>query len=403
MKRLGLAAIVMVAACHGTCSGPPKDPDAWPPLPASNEDVRHLVASTGKRPTSEGDASLPNDVGADFVAAEVKKHGAVAGFEAIDARIGRWISATPDKHAVVAFGSSHDSPKQIEAFKTLVGPRARIAWTRVMMEQLHADGHWAKVDDDNLQKGDDAALERYAKSGSRDDLGAVLDGVRRDTYTAWKYGSVDIIGDLLAEARAAGRPVSGCDVSPALRARVAASLDERSLHLWRELHCVHALRTATKKDAGPHRVAVLWGRTHLAGDRFPRLVPPEWSTFVVSLLDAPTSDELVLVDPVYLSSGALVLATADASKHFERKRTKGSARWSRFSATARRSPSEPMAWIDGKRFDGEPATIAPGHRLLAVDTGFRTFVAAIEIPPNGAVEVQVDDDPPEVTATIVEP
>jgi hypothetical protein len=163
------------------------------------------------------------------------------------------------------------------------------------------------------------------------------------------------------------------------------------------------MRDATKKDVGPHRVAVLWGRTHVASDRFPRLVPPEWTTFSISLLDAPVADDLVLVDPILMASASLVLPTAEAAKHFERKRTKGSARRSRFAATARRSASEPMAWIDGKRFDGEPGAIAPGHHLLAVDDGRRMIVAAIEIPPGGAVEVQADDGAPEVTATIVEP
>jgi hypothetical protein len=397
VRSLVLAAIVTVAACKR----PSANPDAWPALPKSNEDVRHLVASTGKRPTAESDASLPNAAEHASVITDVKTPGVASGFDAIDAVIARWLAAAPEKNAVVAFGSSHDSRAQIDAFRRVVGPRARITWTRIMMEQLHADGHWATVDAD-AQKGDDAALERYGKSGAREDLDAVLDGVQRDTYTAGKYGSVDVIGDLLAEARAAGRPVSGCDMAPALRARVT-SIDERSLHSLRELHCVHAMRDATKKDAGPHRVAVLWGRNHVASDRFPRLVPPEWSSFVVSLLDAPADDEVVLVDPVLTPSGRLVLASPNGAKHFERKRTKGSATRSRFAATTRRSASEPMAWIDGKRFDGEPTTIPPGHHLLAVDDGKRTIAAAIEIPPHGAIEVQLDDGAPEVTATIVEP
>jgi hypothetical protein len=397
-----LATVVVTAACN-KCHRDPPSPDAWPALPTSNEEARHLVASTGKRPTSESDASLPSEADRGFVIAEVRAKGVAAGFDAIDALLTRWLSVVPEKNALVAFGTSHDSRGQIDAFRRLVGPRARIPWTRVMLEQLHADGHWAHVDA-SVQKGDDAALERYATSGARDDLDAVLSRLQRDTYTAWKFGSVDVIGDLLSEARAANRPVSGCDMAPALRARVA-SLDERWTDWLREVHCVHAMRDAAKKDQGPLRIAVMWGRMHVANDRFPRLVPPEWSTFIVSVLDAPEADDLILVDPILAANGRLVLASPESAKHFERKRSKASGATppSRFSFTTKKTLRDPVAWIDGERFEGVPRTIAPGHHLLAVDKGGTTIAAAIEVPPNGAVDVTVADDAPEVTVTIIEP
>lgn len=403
MRKVLLAATAMIAACNDCKQPPPRptpDADAWPAVPKSSEDARHILASTGKRPTGESDASLSDIAASGSVVAAVRTRGTAAGFEAIDASLARLIAIGVDQNVVVSFGSAHDSPGQIDAFRRLVGPRATIPWTRIMLEQLHADGRWADVDA-SMQKGDDDALDRYAKSGSREDLAAVLSGVQRDTYTAWKYGSVATIGDLLSEARAANRPVSGCDMAPALRARFA-SLEERWNHLMREVHCVHAMRDATKKDAGPHRVAVLWGRMHVAHDRFPRLVPPEWRTFIVSMLDAPPSEDVILVDPI-LVNGMLVLASPDGGKHFERKRTKGSGPRpvSKLSSSTKKTSRAPTAWIDGERFD-EAKTIAPGHHLLAVEKGGTTIAAAMELPPNGALEVTVADDAPEVTATIIE-
>jgi hypothetical protein len=401
-RILALAAFVAMPACNG-CNRPP-DADAWPTLPKSTEEARSVIAGTGKRPTTEGDAALADHVDAESLRTNLQGSGVTAGWDAIDAQLARWVNALPDKNVVVAFGTSHDSPAQIDAFRRLVGPRSRIAWTRIMLEQLYADGRWKNVDA-NTQAGDDAALDRYAKSGSREDIAALVDRVQRDTYTAWKYGSVDVIGDLIAEARAGGRPVSGCDMAPALRARIA-SLDEAWVHRMREVHCALAMRDRAKKDGGVQRIAALWGRMHVHADRFPRLVPPDWTSFGISVLDAPPSADLVLVDPILVLGGRVVLPSVDAARHFERKRTKatGPTRASRFSFTTGKTTRDPVAWIDGRPFGGETTTtLTPGHHLLTVDTADKMIAAAVELPPNSALEVAVADDAPEVTITIVEP
>lgn len=390
-----LAAIVVIAAA---CRRPASDPNAWPAVPRSNEEARGIFASTGKRPTSEGDAALEGEVSPSFVRTQVVGSGVAAGWKEIDARLARWMQ--PDKNVVVAFGTSHDSPAQIDAFRRLVGPRSTVGWTRVMLEQLYADGRWKGVDA-AAQAGDDAALDRYAKSGSREDIATIVTRVQRDTYTAWKYDSVDVIGDLVAEARAAGRPVNGCDMAPALRARFAA-LDEAWLHRMREVHCALAMRDLAKKQGGFARIAALWGRLHVHADAFPRLAPQDWSAFRISIHDAPDDPNVVLVDPILLTSGVLVLPSPDAAKRFERKRTKGGAARSSFTSLAKKGANEPHAWVDGVRLDGPPKSIAGGRRLLAVDDGSTLFVAAIEVPPNGAVQVTLTDDAPNVTATILE-
>jgi hypothetical protein len=367
-------------------------------VPRSNEEARVVFAGTGKRPTTEGDATLSDEASSTFVRAQVVGSGAVAGWSAIDAHLARWMQG--EKNVVAAFGTSHDSPAQIDAFRRLVGPRSTVGWTRVMLEQLYADGHWKNVDA-RAQAGDDDALDRYAKSGAREDIAALVTRVQRDTYTAWKYGSVDVIGDLIAEARAAGRPVSGCDMAPALRARFSA-LDEAWVDRMREVHCALAMRDRAKKEGGASRIAALWGRLHVHSDRFPQLVPADWAAIRVSIVDAPADPEIVLVDPIFIVGSVLVLPSEEANKRFERKRTKGPGARSTFTSLAKKSAKEPRAWVDGRELDGSAKNVAPGRRLLAVDDGTTIYVAAIEIPTNGAVQVTLTDDAPNVTATIVE-
>lgn len=388
-SRAAIVAMLALVACRTTPKG-----DEWPALPKTNEDARRILASTGTRPTTESDAALEAEVTVPFVKTSVTSAMTVMGWEAIDAQLVRWITALPDKNTVVAFGTSHDSPAQIDAFRRIVGPRSTVGWTRITLEQLYADGRWRSLDG-STQTGDDAALDRYAKSGARDDISSILNRVQRDAYTAWKYGSVDVIGDLIAEARASGRPVSGCDMAPALRARFTASLDESWVHHMREVHCALAIRDRAKREGGVQRIAALWGRMHVHHDRFPRLLPPEWSAFSVSIVNAPDSAEVVLVDPIYVN-GKLVLPSADAAKHFERKRTKTpGAETSSFSGKG-------TAWIDGRDFVGT-MTLASGRHVLAVDKGGTLIAAAIEVPPHGGVQVTVADDAPEVTATTMTP
>lgn len=397
LRAFIVSALVVVAGASGCgdCRRASSDGDAnaWPALPKTDEDARRILASTGQRPTSEGDAALDDQVSIELVKENVTRAGVVAGWEAIDAQLARWMPT--DKNVVVAFGTSHDVPAQIDAFRRLVGPRSTAGWTRITLEQLYADGHWRNVDD-KTQTGDDAALDRYATRGAREDIAAIVTRVQRDTYTAWKYGSVDVIGDLIAEARAAGRPVSGCDMPPALRARLSA-LDERWVHHMREVHCALAIRDRAKREGGVQRIASLWGRMHVHGDRFPRLLPAEWSSFEVSIVSAPERPEVVLVDPIFVQ-GKVVLPSVDAAKRFERKRTKTpGAETSSFSGGAKAT-----AWIDGRDFVGT-MTVAPGRHLLAVDKGGTLIAAAIEVPPGGGVAVTVADDAPEVTATILVP
>lgn len=402
LRGVVMSAFVLGASGCRDCRHAPTDAGKWPALPADDGAARRVIEQARLRASPAEDAALAGEASVAFVRAGLTARGTVAGFDAIDEAIATRVGAEGVKNVVVLFGSAHDSAAPIDAFRRLVGPRARVPWTRITIEQLHADGRWANVDA-NAQQGDDAALDRYAKSGSRDDLAAVLAVVQRDTYTAWKYGAVDVIGDLLGEARAANRPVSGCDMPPALRARVA-SLGESSVHALREAHCAMALRDAAKDDRGPHRIAALWGRTHVTADRFPRFIPPDWSVQVVSVLDAPGGGDVVLVDPI-LAGHALVLPSPDGAKRFERKRTKADrpAPKSAFASTTKKSVRAPVAFIDGERFDGEPTKVASGRHVLVVDKSGTMIAAAIEVPANGAVEVTVADDAPEITATIVEP
>ena len=120
-----------------------------------------------------------------------------------------------------------------------------------------------------LSRGDDAKLADFLVHGRQEALATLRDRQRQRNYTAWKYGYVGQMVDLVLAARAGDRRLMGCDMPTKLQARVRADLGLRTGEL-RELHCALALRDWLRASPPPHRVALFWGNAHLDPTRLPR-------------------------------------------------------------------------------------------------------------------------------------
>jgi hypothetical protein len=157
-----------------------------------------------------------------------------------------------------------------------------------------------------------------------------------------------------------------------LQDRLGAAREPFGLRL-RELHCALALRDTLAKYEETPIVAAMWGTSHVDPDGFARFLPAAWR--IVALRIAETPDDMLLVDPILAGDGALFLASPDAAKHFERKRTQDVAS----------KPLPPGVKIDAER------------KLLVATIGKRTLVAAVDDVP---AIVELADDPPEITVTL---
>jgi hypothetical protein len=103
--------------------------------------------------------------------------------------------------------------------------------------------------------------------------------VRYD-YTAWKFGYVDSVMDLVFAARAQRLPLRGCDMPGPVQDRLRA-LSGPLRDSLRELHCLLALEQPGPVKDHPRRVAMFWGQAHLGPRGLPRFLPAD--ALVVSL------------------------------------------------------------------------------------------------------------------------
>lgn len=396
---LAVLACLPLVACDGC-----RAKSSWPELPQSHEAALRAFDGASTRPATKDEAPFQREATFAFAMSSlpsgVVTKTAVAGWPAIDERLASWVNETREKSALIAFGVSYDAPAQLEAFRRLIGARAKITWTRVVIEHLHADGKWNGVDAET-QVGDDVVLDRFASGGARATLAPLITRVERDRLVPWKFGSAELLADVLAESRAAGRSLSGCDVSEALRTRLS-SLDDDALQRTRELHCALALREHARPDDGISRVAALWERTHVHTNRFPRLAPVDWTSLRILVMDAPSDERMVLVDPILTYAGALLLPSPTAETRFQKRLSRVEAPKSRLQSTAKKVLREPTAMVDGVPFDGTKP-IAEGQHFLTVDKSGVIFAAIVDVPANGALDVLVADDAPEVVATLLAP
>ena len=187
----------------------------------------------------------------------------------LDARI-----ETAAGEVVLLFGSHHDAAGQLHAFRRLVGPLGLSSLTHVAVEQLEADGHWTATLPDDQQRGDDSAPLASWRQRDEDGLRQLLVRQRGRNYTAWRYGYLDEITDLLIATRATASQLVGCDMPMPAQRRVKA-LEPEVVDRLRELHCSLALERAATLERRPLRAAVFWGDAHLSPEGFGRFVSPE--------------------------------------------------------------------------------------------------------------------------------
>ena len=236
--------------------------------------------------------------------------------------------ATAGRHdAFVLFGTFHDAPGQIDAFRWLIGPGGLRHLTAVAAEQFRATGAWRGVPPE-AQRGDDADIAAYLEHGERGAFERLAERHRESDYAAWKLGYEPSVLELLVTARADergahGARFTGCDMPTRTQELVAALPDEARRRL-REIDCLMALaaldeparatRGASKSGASPRpaaRVATIWGQAHVQSIR--RFLPP--SADVLSLYvfgyrpgdettEAKLARHLALVDPVIVPLNA---------------------------------------------------------------------------------------------------
>jgi hypothetical protein len=364
---------------------------SFPELPTTAEAAEALVRRETARAPG---ADPPLDAAAILAAAE---RGPVAGREAVT----RWIQAFLDRaggDAHVLFGTWHDAPGQIDAFRRLIGPGGLRGLTLVAVEQLRADGAWRGAPLE-LQRGDGAALEAYLGQGDRDAFEALRRGHREADYAAWKLGYEDAVLDLLVTARATGTAFVGCDMPGALQERLGAvSPDVRNR--LREIHCLRSLPPSTK----PRRVAMLWGQAHVRPGGFPRFLAPPASTLAIAMfghrsahaeVEGALAKALAIADPVLipLSGGeaALLLPDEVLGARIDRVFADASADG---PGLAVRAEIDGVLSVGDRTFtvsrDARAIPLPEGEHTYAFTGGGMRFVGALRLAAGRRVELGFD-------------
>ena len=303
----------------------------WPPLPRTSAEATSLLAQASLRDAPPGAAPLDALVGRVTTLGPEQLIAGEARITAIlQARLAE--AERGGRRVALLWGSYHDAPAQLAAFGRLVGPGGLRGLGVVAAEQFRADGAWAGVAAVR-QRGDDEALARYVEQGDLGAFDALREGHREADYAAWKFGYESIALDLLTNVRAArpggGRPprgprLFGCDMTPALKAELAALTDDERLRL-RELHCALALRRA-----GGH-AAIAYGQAHVQPGGLRRFLQHDVDVVALSVfggrhgaMEGALAARLALLDPVLvplneagsdyallLPEGALAVAEVD--------------------------------------------------------------------------------------------
>lgn len=319
------------SASAGTGAGAALAP--WPDLP---HDGVALDALVKKRSLRKIGVQRPLDVERiiDALRDGTEQGELVSGWPAIvrtlDDTLGE--AARRGRGAYLLVGSFHDAPGQVDAFRRLIGPGGMAGTTIAALEQLHADGSWGTVQTSE-QAGDDAIVARFVEHGDVDAFATLQERQRQHDYTAWKYGYVERVTDLLTAARAAGRKLVGCDMPSALQSRVRVELGERGQRL-RDLHCALALERARRGRPPPHRFALFLGDAHLLPESLPRFLAPDMRVVRVHLIGERTADagldvdlaaKLAIMEPLLVPIAAerflLVLPDARLSARVDRARS----------------------------------------------------------------------------------
>ena len=420
---LGISCAV-ICACEDvrvpvSASVPPKvvasGPPAWPAWPLAGKDMVRVVDQATRRSVQDHHthvecAGLLNRLREQLSAGRV-----VAGWPAImrslDERVAR---ALADGRSVyLLFGTSHDAPDQVDAFRRLIGPLGIADLDAAVVEQFDATGHWLDLPDE-AQAGDDALLDRYAQAGHPAKLAALRASQHRDNYTAFKYGYLDGVMDLVVTARARSLLLLGCDMPAALQGRLP-EVDEDHILRMRELHCALAARQALFELRRPVALAVMWGRDHLDPVAFARFLPPRAEVIRLWTLggrrgsagcEVELGKRLGLTAPllVPVENGkkelayTLLLPAGRLQTRLERKRI-GSAEWDGLALHGRvlvRSERKGRFLVSGQAvtieagLEGGQLTLGPGWHPYLFEADGPALAGAIFMPMAGGIELDLD-------------
>lgn len=414
-RAASLALLLLVAACRDRppppTGGPPSSASsaapapapvaAWPELPVTAEGVQALVRERTQRAPRAEPA-----IGAEALLTSLRRaaeQGELsAGFDAIAARLAGRASAaaTRGNASFVLFGTFHDAPAQIAAFRKLTGPLG-YGPTDAALEQLHAPGRWRGVEPSD-QAGDVGVIE--ADSG-RAALDALIGSQRDHDHTAWKYDYLEEFPALAATLRASGVELHGCDLPSALQARARAAGDAALLDL-RELHCALSLEASLRGRARPASVAVLWGASHVAADRAPRFLPANADVVAIHAfggrpagdgVEAELADELRIGEALLFPLEgqdrlALILPEGALAARVDRARTQlDSNDAKRLGKLVVTSEGPIELRVAGKPIAAGAHALPPGnHGFVAFRASGPAVAGAIPMPEHGFVELSLE-------------
>jgi len=396
-------------------------PSPWPALPKTEEAAKQLVAALTVTPPP---AKPVPELSAKKIRALLKQRGkqgrVVAGWPSMV----RWFqkeldrAAAAKKGAQILWGVYHDSGGQVRAFRRLVGQGGLKGLHAVAVELFAADGHW-KGEATADQQGDTADLIKYAKTGDRAAWGRLRKSQQRDNYTAWKYGYLPQVMDLLTEARAGGQRLLACDMPTPLKRQIKKLSIQTRMRL-REVHCglavTRSLHLVGVKE--PRRVATLWGQGHVLPAGVPRFLPAGtrvMSVLVYGFRPGPHGPEqrlwrrVQLTHPVMfpldeqatrlvvLLPGPKLGVRLDQARHpltrpiMEARRGKvvvrGIGGWLHVGGESVR--------VNGPRHCGSPASVklTPGDHTYVYEVNVvqeRVVAGVIQLPPNSRAELELD-------------
>ena len=356
----------------------------WPSFPSSSAQAKALLAA--RQQAAFGASPL---ITADELIVRLRQPKAdiTLGFGAIARRLRSWQEATKGD-SYLLFGSYHDSGLQVDAFRRLAFGAQSLARTVVALEQVHADARYPN----GAVAGDDGLLRRYLAGGSMAELAT---SQRRRNYTAWKYGYIESVLDLVQAARAEGARLSGCDMPSSLQQR--APLAQRNG--LRDLHCARTLRDRLAEVPSPRHVVAFYGAAHL--DTLPRVLPAKSRLGRVVMMGGRVTAEslltktLRLAEPLLLNLGGdrWILLLVDP-------RWRGKVDRVRVTTAELEASGRGKLLLAGQVFElsetSAPINLdaLPGH--YRIDTKTKLHIGAIDAPlrrielePNGIVRLEV--------------
>jgi hypothetical protein len=394
---LGAALVAALAVACAERKPLPADGAGFPELPRTPEQAADLVAKETKRPPPAAESEID---AAAIVAAVDRGLGALpAGHDAVV----RWMQAALDRapgDAYVLFGTWHDAPGHIDAFRRLVGPNGLRSLNVVAVEQLRADGAWRGAPAE-AQRGDGELLDAWLARGDRAAFAALAERHREGDYAAWKLGYEPAVLDLLVNARATSVRLLGCDMPAKLQALAGAPAGEARNRL-REIHCLRSLPSAR-----PRRVALEWGDAHVRRSGLVRFVPQDATVLLIHAvgqrpgggpLESALAKQIVVNDPVLvpLGSDEAALLLPDAILGGQIDRVLAPEDGAIATGVSAHAEIAGTLAIGGRTLTigREPVSVplAPGDHTYVFTAGGRRITGALRLAAGHSIELGFDPE-----------